>query len=424
MARRRAVERVRRREGVLDRLVAGALVVVAASGLMSVLPGRGQAAVTATACRLGSLGLGACGPDADATGVDLGADALAPPRCPVLADLDATVPEVRTRTLTTARGLVVRLAADRSGDTVLRLGPGPDPAPPDLLAGDGRADVAVLPGTAVPAGTAWLLPGGQGAATVVGAAHDRQRAWSQRRSALALPAVLTRDHGRDLPAPTRLASAVDLRRAVLPGGPASVPAAPPAGGRGPDGVRLDPARPATVVLDTTTGTSAVTADLRGRAAGRPVAGAVRWTRDAGGGLTGLVLALAATGPLVNGQPAGAATTVVYLRVPVRTPVERALVEERLAAAGGLALDLDGLLALRPPAADDRLGGFLARAATVTVLGWDGPGPGAAAGQLRTELDDDARQLWPDARLVSAGAVAPQPTGTARVLRDDPGCVGG
>ncbi|GAA1825216.1 hypothetical protein [Microlunatus capsulatus] len=178
------------------------------------------------------------------------------------------------------------------------------------------------------------------------------------------------------------------------------------------------------MLDTTTGTSAVTADLRGRAAGRPVAGAVRWTRDAGGGLTGLVLALAATGPLVNGQPAGAATTVVYLRVPVRTPVERALVEERLAAAGGLALDLDGLLALRPPAADDRLGGFLARAATVTVLGWDGPGPGAAAGQLRTELDDDARQLWPDARLVSAGAVAPQPTGTARVLRDDPGCVGG
>lgn len=420
--RRRAVERVSRRAALLDRVVVGVLVVVATSGLLSVLPGQGQTAVARTACRLGSLGLAGCGPDAELAGADLTTEALAPARCPALADLDATVPEVRSRTLTTGRGLVVQLTADRAGETVLRLGaqPGPDqpgPTLPDLLAGEVRAETSVLAGTTVPVGAAWSLPGGQGAAAVVAAAHDRQRAWTQRRSALALVPWLSRDRGRALPPPTLLTSSVDLRSAVLPApGPAVAERRSAA-----RTVRLDPARPATVVLDRVTGTSAVTADLRGRAGGRPVAGAVRWTRDAGGGLTGVVVALAADGPLVPGQPAGAATSVVYLRLPVRTPAERALVEGRLTAAGGFALDLDGLLRLRRPADDDRTGGFLARATTLTVLRYAEVDAPTAAGRLRAELDAGRRETWTDAPLLDAGTVAAQPTGAARVLLRDRTC---
>ena len=56
--RRRAVERATRRQNLLDRIVVGILVVVALSGLMSVLPAATQVAVSRFACRVGSLGLG------------------------------------------------------------------------------------------------------------------------------------------------------------------------------------------------------------------------------------------------------------------------------------------------------------------------------------------------------------------------------
>ena len=71
--RRRAVERATFRRTVTDRVVVLVLVVVTASGLMSVLPGSSQRLVSRTACRAVSLGLGACG----AAGLDLEDTALA-----------------------------------------------------------------------------------------------------------------------------------------------------------------------------------------------------------------------------------------------------------------------------------------------------------------------------------------------------------
>ena len=98
-ARRRAVERAALRRTAIDRVVTGVLVVVAAAGLMSVLPGSSQRAVSRTSCQVATLGLGACGDP----GLDLADVALAPPRCLTLAALDDALPEVRVRRLVAAR---------------------------------------------------------------------------------------------------------------------------------------------------------------------------------------------------------------------------------------------------------------------------------------------------------------------------------
>src|SRR4051794_31766449 len=110
--RRRAVERASRRQNLIDRIVVGILVVVALSGLMSVLPAYTQVAVSRFACRVGSLGLGSCG----AAGIDLENAQLAPARCTVLATLDKTLPEVRAEQLTTRQGLPLVVSQARSGD--------------------------------------------------------------------------------------------------------------------------------------------------------------------------------------------------------------------------------------------------------------------------------------------------------------------
>ena len=124
--RRRAVERAARRQNLTDRIVVGILVVVALSGLMSVLPAYTQVAVSRLACRVGSLGLGSCG----APGIDLENTQLAPARCPILATLDKTLPEVRVEQLTTTQGLPVVVSQARSGDVFVELGATgqPDPA--------------------------------------------------------------------------------------------------------------------------------------------------------------------------------------------------------------------------------------------------------------------------------------------------------
>lgn len=87
--RRRAVERASHRQAIVDRVVIGVLVVVATSGLMSLLPAQSQIAVSRFACRAGSLGLGSCGSSTQS----LGSDQLAPPRCPILARFDRALPE-------------------------------------------------------------------------------------------------------------------------------------------------------------------------------------------------------------------------------------------------------------------------------------------------------------------------------------------
>ena len=127
--RRRAVERATRRQMITDRIVIGTLVVVALSGLMSVLPAYTQVAVSRLACRVGSLGLGSCGEP----GINLENSQLAPARCSTLGTLDKVLPEVRVEQVTTSTGLPVTISQARSGDVFVALGqrrpaPGSRPA--------------------------------------------------------------------------------------------------------------------------------------------------------------------------------------------------------------------------------------------------------------------------------------------------------
>lgn len=426
--RRRAVERASQRRTIADRILVGVLVVVAASGLMSVLPAQSQVAVSRFACRVGSLGLGSCG----SAELALGVPELNPPRCAVLAALDTAIPEVRVTDRATAEGLAVQTRSTRSGDTVLRLGPADDVAPPFPLEAEPRADREVLPGVSVPVRAEWYLPGGQGADIVVQAARERHHQWVQRRSSLAVLAVALGDRGRDVPAPTLLTSQVRLDTPALPRA-AGRAGNPPIGRRPPSFVAVDPARPALLQFNRVTRDTSLVVGLQGVVSRTPVVGTARWTRDPTGAVRTVVVGIVSAGRLAPGEPglpaaAGrgpratdASTGVVYLTVPVTSEAERALVQAWLSDARGFRLGLEELLGLKAANPRDQLASFLTRAATVTILRYAGTDRDQAARQVRAELATLQRVEWPDAKLLAASAIAPQPNRSPRTVRPDPSC---
>lgn len=421
MARRmRAVERASARQAVTDKVIVVLVGVVAAAGLMSLLPGSSQAAVRRVVCQAGSLGLSSCTPSTLA----LGLDRLSPPRCAVLAGLDAVLPEVRTSRLTSAGGVTVEASSARSGQITLRLGE-PDTVPlPFTLEGQPRGTRTLLPGADVPTGTEWTLPSDAGADAVVDAVSDAHQRWLTRRSALAAVfSLLGRDAG-GIPAPTVRYSRVELDRRVLPGRPVPATVTP---GRTPTRsasyvtVRTD--EPATVQHDRTDGQTAVVAGLTGVVRGRPATGTVRWTRDADGDLRDVLVALVSTTSLVKGEravPAGS-VAVSYLAVPVQTAAEQQLAQAWLADPEGFRLGLDPLLLLTPPAPTDQLTTFLVRAASLTTLHYAGVDLGTGAALARQELVTLRRTEWAGHAPTFAGRVDPQPGGAARALVADPAC---
>lgn len=428
MARkRRAVERASVRQTIADRIIAGLLVLLAASGLMSILPGQSQAAVSRLACRVGSLGLGTCQTDT----LDLGTEQLNPPRCTVLATLDRTVPEVRVKHLTTANGLPVEIDSARSGDSFVRIGEVDDSAPPLALAGDVRGTRALIPGAEVPSQAEWFLPGGQGADSIVDAVDDRNRQWAQRRSSLAVVSALLDRGGRDIPAPTTLVSRVQLDAAVLPRGSETAPA-PPRQGKLSDGdkrrtgkswVAVSPSKTALVQFNRISRETSVVAAVQGRFEKADVSGAVRWTRDSSGAVTSVVLALVSDGALAAHEPLNSTRSlgIAYITVPVSTAAERDLAAAWLSDRAGFTLGLGALLGLEAPSAKDQLTSFLTRAATVTILRYAGLETEQANSRVSQELVAMRRVERPEAKLLLASEIDPQPNGTARVLTTVPSC---
>lgn len=428
MARkRRAVERASVRQLVTDRIIAGLLVLLAASGLMSILPGQSQAAVSRLACRVGSLGLGTCRTDT----LDLGTEQLNPPRCTVLATLDQTVPEVRVKNLTTAAGLPVEIDSARSGDSFVRVGGIDESAPPLALAGDVRGPRALIPGAEVPSQAEWFLPGGQGADAIVDAIDDRHRQWVQRRSSLAVVSALLDRGGRDIPEPTTLLSRVQLDENVLPHGAEAAPT-PPRQGQLSDGekrragrswVAVAPSPPALVQFNRISRETSVVAAVQGRFERAEVSGAVRWTRDSNGAVTSVVLALISEGALAAHEPLNStrSTGIAYIAVPVSTPAERDLAAAWLSDRAGFTLGLGALLGLETPSAKDQLASFLTRAATVTILRYAGLPTEQANARVSQELAAMRRVERPESKLLLASEIDPQPNGTARVLATVPSC---
>ena len=429
-ARRRAVERAALRRTALDRVVAGVLVVVAAAGLMSVLPGSSQRAVSRATCRLATLGLGTCGDP----GLDLTDVALAPPRCLTLAALDDALPEVRVRRLVAARGLVVTVSTARSGDVVAQLGDAPQPPPPRVLAGEVRPQRPVVDGVEVPAQAEWYLPRGQGLDELVGSVQDAEHQVVQRRSALGLlGTVLDRDE-RSVPAPTLIVSTLDLSQPVWPRVEQGQQPRPPRSGRtgasparvpGRSGstVTVVTDRSAVSVFNRISRESALVVPIRGSLGGQAATGTMRIVRDPTGTVVSVLLAVVTPGQAVPGEPASPVPgpAVAYVQVPVRTTTERALVATWLGGSGPVVVPLDGLLGLRPPQADDQLDSFLTRAATVTVLRYGLVDTAELAARVDTELRDGRRQDWAGVRLVEAGQVDPTSSGAGRVFLADPAC---
>jgi hypothetical protein len=210
--RRRAVERATRRQNLIDRIVVGILVVVAMSGLMSVLPAYTQVAVSRFACRVASLGLGSCG----AAGIDLENTQLTPARCTLLATLDKALPEVRVEQLTTLQGLPVVVSQARSGDVFVELGATGQPTAPDLLAGEPRPQRTIMSGVPVPAQAEWYLPRGQGLDQLMIATHNKHQRWVESRSALALVGSRLFGARSEIPPPAVLFSTVRLDQQRLP----------------------------------------------------------------------------------------------------------------------------------------------------------------------------------------------------------------
>ena len=428
MARkRRAVERASVRQTITDRIIAGLLVLLAASGLMSILPGQSQAAVSRLACRVGSLGLGAC----QADGIDLGIEQLNPPRCTVLATLDRTVPEVRVKRVTTTSGLPVEIDSARSGDSFVRIGGVDGSAPPLALAGDTRGARLLIPGAEVPSQAEWFLPGGQGADNIVDAVDDRHRQWVQRRSSLAVVSALLDRGGRDIPDPTTLISRVQLDANVLPRETEAAPA-PPRQGRLSDGekrragrswVAVTPGETALVQFNRISRETSVVAGVQGRFEQAAVSGAVRWTRDSSGAVTSVVLALVSDGALAAHEPLNSTRSmgIAYITVPVTTAAERDLAAVWLSDRAGFTLGLSALLGLQAPSPKDQLTSFLTRAATVTILRYTGLGTQQANDRVRQELVAMRRVEQPQTKLLLASEIDPQPNGTARVLATVPSC---
>lgn len=404
------------------------LAVVAASGLMSVLPGQSQVAVSRFTCHVASLGLGACG----RTGVNLENTGLNLPRCPALAALDQTVPEVRVTELTAKDDLRVTIDAARNGDVSVQFGPPDESALPFVLNGQTRSRHDVAAGVSLPTSAEWFLPSGQGLDQLVQAVQNRHQQWVQRRSALA---VLSRALARgdaDIPAPTVLYGQVRLDEGLVPTYP-DQPVVPRSGTEPRSGpLPLAPENavsvvsnvPATTVFNRVSRDFSVVAPVSGVLRRTPVTGSVRWTRDADGNVTSVVIAVLTRGELAAGErvPPGVPTTgVAYISVPVTTEPERALAQQWLSDPDGFRLGLGELLGLALAEPGDRLASFLTRAATVTLVRYSGVDLAEAQLRVRGELTALRRVDWSDARLVSAATIAPQPSGSARTLVDDRLC---
>ncbi|HZA72628.1 MAG TPA: hypothetical protein VE476_06915 [Propionibacteriaceae bacterium] len=425
--RRRAVERATRRQMLTDRIVIGTLVVVALSGMMSVLPAYTQVAVSRFACRVGSLGLGSCG----APGINLGNSQLAPARCTVLGTLDEALPEVRVEQVTTSQGLPVTISQARSGDVYVALDGAEQPSPPDLLAGETRALRTVLPGVAVPGQAEWYLPRGQGLDQLVTAAHGEHQQWFERQSALALVGSRLFGPHQEVPPPALLFSEVRLDEPRLPR--FGDRAAPPRTDRSPkrqtgpvaavNSLRLDPKVPGLAVVNRISGTAATVASLRGTLRQRPVTGALRWTRNADGVITSVLVTVVGNFRMAPGERLGSlpGPAVAYISIPVTTPPEQRLVQAWLADPVGVTVPLSELLGLRPARTSDQLGSFLTRAATVTILRYAFVAPQDLQARALGELATLRRQDWTGIRMVAASSIAPQPSGGRRQIVEDPSC---
>ena len=428
MARtRRAVERAARRQIITDRVVVGILVVVAAAGLMSVLPAYTQVAVSRLACRVASLGLGACG----AIKIDLENTQLAPARCATLGSLDKFLPEVRVEQVTTAQGLLVTIGQARSGDVFVQLG-GPDhSAPPDVMGGEVRGQRELLPGVVASAQAEWLLPRGQGLDELVIATYDRHQRWVERRSALALLGSDLLGPPQQVPAPALLTSQVRLDQQRLPrfrdslGVPRITSSKPPS--RVPlatvDQLDIDPTEPATLVVNRITGESFTVAALQGVVARRPVTGSLRLARNVDGAITSLLIAVVSMNRLVPGEPTGSlpGPAVAYVSVPVRTEPERRLVQGWVSDPAGFTVRLNELLGLHAARPSDQRAAFLTRAATVVILRYGLVSPAELQSRVTTELRTSRRQDWSGIRMVAASSIAPQPSGGRRIVVGEPSC---
>jgi hypothetical protein len=425
--RRRAVERATRRQNLIDRIVVGILVIVALSGVMSVLPAYTQVAVSRFACRVGSLGLGSCG----AADIDLEKTPLAPARCAVLATLDKSLPEVRVERLITHQGLPMVISQARSGDVFVELGAAAQPAEPDLLAGESRPQRSVMPGVSAPAQAEWYLPRGQGLDQLVTATYQKHRQWVERRSAMTLVGSRLFGAESEVPPPAVLYSRVKLDQHRLPrftDAPAPprtdhTTYRPPVPEAAVNALHLDTGIPALAMVNRISGNTATVASLRGTLRQQPVTGAVRWSRNADGVVSSVLVGVVASGRMVPGEHLGSlpGPAVAYISVPVTTAPEQRLVEEWFADPRGLTIPLEELLQLRPARTSDQLGSFLTRAATVTILRYAFLQPGELQARVTRELASQRRQDWTGIRMLAASSIAPQPSGGRRQILEDPSC---
>lgn len=425
MARRqRSVERAGRRDAAVDRVLAVVLFGLAASGVMSVLPAGAQRAVAHGSCTLLTVGLTDCAPS-----VILGIGTqLGPPRCAPLSALDAALPEVLSRTITTEEGL--RLSRDVTRDGRVIISPsGSDAQAPDLWSGRRPPSVQVLEGVSVPAGTAWDLPGGRDEGSLVRQLREEHLRLVQKRSALSLLTTLVGSSGDMPPPPNRRTSSVRLDRLHLPGSTSPLPApvdsaAPRATSRLRPVLDVDRSEPASVVTDDVDQITATSVALEGRGGWRqPVAGALRWTRDHTGSLTGLTMEAVSQQPLlaVSGARDPAAVDVVYVWLPLGTADESDIVEGWLARPGGAEFDGDVVLGLHRPDPTDRMQVLLASAAEVTDVQLTGVTVGRLAESVRSDARRGLRGDWSGATIAKVATVAPQPGGGPRTVAMETSC---
>jgi hypothetical protein len=186
---------------------------------------------------------------------------------------------------------------------------------------------------------------------------------------------------------------------------------------------LDAAVPALAMVNRISGTTATVARLNGTLRTRPVTGAVRWTRNADGLITSVLVAVVGSGQMVPKEHLGSlpGPAVAYISIPVTTVPEQRLVQAWLSDPAGLSIPLEELLELRPPRSSDQLGSFLTRAATVTILRYAFVAPAELQDRVVEELTKQRRQDWTGIRMVAASSIAPQPSGGVRKIVEDPSC---
>lgn len=415
MARRtRSVETAYRRQKFIDRIVVGVLLIASAAGLMSVLPGAAQGSVRRLGCRIGSLGLGACGEQVSIAS----ATPLGDPRCSELEQLDGYLPEVSSTRFTLPDGLHGRLLRSRAGDITVDFGFLPND-PPAILDGQPRGTRQLAPGVELPRDAEWWQPGGQGADSVLQAIVDQRRRYRLNRSPLALFGALD-NRQDDIPDPTVLYSSTRLDRATLPG--------PRPQSTSPDldrWVAIDPAPSAVIAYNRISQETSLIARISGFVDGRPTSGALRLTRDAAGRPTQIMVAVTSAESPAPHQPAlpGQTVSTTYIVIPVTTDAERMLADHWLSSPKGFTLDLSPLLGWTEPTARDQLNAWLSRAADVTILtsASDAAGTTTAADRAVQELTT-LRRSQQTAQLRRVTVVAPQPDGSRRVPVTDQQCV--